>query len=198
MEPVDSIKEKEDCYDDACFIETYTGRKFYPLSDEPDFHAEDIAHALAMCCRYNGHGRHFYSVAEHSVIVALLMKDLHLGDPWEGLFHDATEAYLSDIPAPFKQLLPDWKKFDVMLEAKLRDHYALPPAKTEGCKEADWLALFIEAWLLLPDRGECFQDPGGFRPRALRLVEQDGWRPLWLDPADAENAWLRLYHELRS
>jgi hypothetical protein len=190
--------ESQDCYADACFIETYTGRKFYPMADEPEFDVEDIAHSLSMICRYNGHGRHFMSVAEHSVLVALVMKELRLGNPWEGLFHDATEAYLSDIPAPFKQLLPDWKKLDVMLESKLRDNFMLPTTKTAGCKEADWLVLFMEAWLLLPDRGECFKDPLNMRQRAINLVEKDGWRPLWLDPKDAKNAWLRMYNDLRS
>lgn len=183
---------------EACFIETHSGIRFNPYAEEPEFNIDDIAHGLSMCCRYNGQARRFLSVAEHSVIVALLMKDLHLGDPWEGLFHDATEAYLSDVPAPLKKLLPDWQRLDSHVESRLRDHFMLPTEKTAGCKEADWLALFIEAWLIMPSRGEAFADPLGLRQRAIDLVEKEGWRPLWLDPKDAKNAWLRMYHDLRA
>ena len=109
-------------HDDAHFdfIETYTGLHFYPYHGCPQFNILDIAHALSMCTRYNGHASKFYSVAEHSVMVANIMETFGTGDPLEGLMHDATEAYLSDVPAPFKKHLPDWQKFDEQLETKLR------------------------------------------------------------------------------
>ena len=63
----------------------------------------DIAHALSMLCRFNGHCRHFYSVAEHSVrVAARCPKGLRL----EGLLHDAVEAYLGDVkPLSLSQLI---------------------------------------------------------------------------------------------
>jgi hypothetical protein len=85
------------------WIQTFTGKKIYPLNPEhPDneWDIADIAHSLAMQCRWNGHSRTFYSVAQHSVYVAeVLPPPLKL----VGLLHDAAEAYISDIARPIKR-----------------------------------------------------------------------------------------------
>ena len=175
------------------FIETFTGMKF--SLELPVFSIEDIAHSLSMNCRYNGHCRVFYSVAEHSVLVADIMQFMDLGDPLEGLLHDGTEAYLSDVPAPFKQYLPDWSGIDHKLEDKLRAHFNVGP-KTKGCKTADWIALFIEAYRLLPDQGECFLDPENLRPTAMNLMKDRGWDIDCLTPARAEHWFLRRYQTI--
>lgn len=86
---------------DSRWIQTYTGAAFWPLEPEGcQVRIEDIAHALSLTCRFNGHTRQFYSVAQHSVLVAeLLPEPLRL----YGLLHDASEAYLHDIVRPLKQ-----------------------------------------------------------------------------------------------
>ena len=155
------------------WIETQYGR--FDLSN-PSFDIRDIAHSLSQIARFNGHATRFYSVAEHSLMVSDLMESLGLGDPLEGLLHDASEAYLSDVPAPFKQFLPDWQKVDDSVEKALRSYWRLPERKSPGCKKADWLALFIEAYHLLPSKGEIFFDPAKLRPEALKLIE-NGWTP---------------------
>jgi hypothetical protein len=89
-------------------IQTYTGKQFYPLDvRQEDIDIEDVAHALSMKCRYNGHCRKFYSVAEHSVYVARELECRYPADKnvilW-GLLHDAGEAYLPDTPSPIKHM----------------------------------------------------------------------------------------------
>jgi len=90
-------------------IVTYTGRVVDPLYLNPDkVNIIDIAHSLANQCRFTGHVREFYSVAQHSVLVAeYVMDDLdgssRLG--LSGLLHDASEAYLSDLARPVKHAL---------------------------------------------------------------------------------------------
>lgn len=187
------VPSTEHAKDDG-WIETYTGLPF--RMDAPVFRMEDIAHGLSMMCRYNGHTRHFYSVAEHSVIVSLLMQELDLGDPMEGLLHDATEAYMCDMPRPWKALLPDYVALEHKLETELRDNFHLPTAKTFGCKQADHLALFIESWFLMPGRGTEYGDPFNLRSRAMQLVEKSYWRTLNLLPAEAEAAFLKRYNDL--
>ncbi len=97
------------------YIMTYTGKMFNPFYPyENLICVEDIAHALSMQCRYNGHVNKFYSVAEHSVDVALVLRKLGLPPRTQllGLLHDASEAYLSDISAPIKQCFPEYKKLE--------------------------------------------------------------------------------------
>ena len=84
------------------FIYTFSGVKFYPLDPRPEeIVAEDIAHALANICRFTGHCSRFYSVAQHSVLCSDLVP--HEYKLWAPL-HDASEAYLCDVPRPLKKL----------------------------------------------------------------------------------------------
>lgn len=152
---------------DIPWITTHTGT--FNL-DSPTFDIRDIAHALPMICRFNGQIRDFYSVGQHSLIVCQLMDHLDLGNPLEGLLHDATEAYLSDVPSPFKHRLPDWRAIDDTCERALRAQFGIGE-KTEGCKTADWLALYMEAYAYLPGQGEQLPDPHNLRMQALALMK---------------------------
>ena len=85
-------------------IVTYTGKVFDLLNPKPEMVCiEDIAHSLAYQCRYTGHTREFYSVAQHCVLMAG-NPDLP-GDPMAKLLHDAAETYIGDIARPWKRLL---------------------------------------------------------------------------------------------
>lgn len=85
---------------DTGWIVTYSGKKFHPLAPRiEDLDIVDIAHALSNICRFTGHCRSFYSVAQHSVLAAQYAPDwLKLSM----LLHDASEAYLCDVSRPVK------------------------------------------------------------------------------------------------
>lgn len=94
------------------WIQTHTGRKVFPLwLKASDVCIEDIAHHLSHLCRFTGATKEFYSVAQHSVYVSLQCVDgLKNADDGErnllalcGLLHDASEAYLIDLPRPLKR-----------------------------------------------------------------------------------------------
>ena len=87
------------------FIQTFTGIYFYPLDPRlEDIVIEDIAHALSNQCRFSGHSKHFYSVAQHCVYVSTQCGIHSL----TGLLHDASEAYLVDVPRPIKSEFPNY------------------------------------------------------------------------------------------
>lgn len=87
------------------WMQTFTGRQFWPLDPRPDeVFIHDIAHALANQCRYAGHCRRFYSVAEHSVLLARAFASRE--ERLWALLHDASEAYLVDLPRPVKRYVP--------------------------------------------------------------------------------------------
>lgn len=86
------------------WMQTFTGRQFWPLDprvDEVD--PLDVAHALGYQCRYAGHVRRFYSVAEHCILMSLVMPTRELA--LAALLHDAAEAYVVDVPRPLKRHL---------------------------------------------------------------------------------------------
>lgn len=176
------------------YIHTRRGR-FY--LDSPSFDAESIGHALGNLCRFNGNTRVFYSVAEHCLLVSELMRKVVGGDPFEGLMHDAAEAYLSDVPTPFKRLLPDWQKFETQVETPLRVWAGLPAEKSAACDKADKLALFIEAHYLVHEQGEDFLDPLNARIFAKELLwNSQDWTLHCYQPAQAGYEWLVRYHLL--
>ena len=85
------------------WMQTFTGETFWPLDPrEEEIHVEDIAHALSNQCRFAGHCHEFYSVAQHSVLVSQVVPAASGIMLW-GLFHDASEAYLVDLPRPIKR-----------------------------------------------------------------------------------------------
>jgi uncharacterized protein len=129
------------------WIQTYSGFKFWPLDARPDeVKIEDLAHALSMICRFNGHLERFYSVAEHSVYVSqLVSKENQL---W-GLIHDTAEAYLSDIPSPVKMHLEQFKEIESNLLWVICAHFGLNPAIPPEVKEADMIMLATEKKVLM-------------------------------------------------
>ncbi|TGQ19585.1 hypothetical protein EN860_019680 [Mesorhizobium sp. M00.F.Ca.ET.217.01.1.1] len=122
-------------------MQTFTARQFWPLDARPEeVHIEDIAHALSLQCRYAGHCRNFYSVAEHSVLIARWLVDV--GESVEtalaGLMHDATEAYLVDMPRPVKRSLHEYRIHEAALWRVIAKRYGLPeelPAIVHGADQ---------------------------------------------------------------
>ncbi len=134
----------------STFIETFTGRRFTPLTPIPgDIVIEDIAHALSQQCRFSGHTKEFYSVAEHSVRVSELLESwgcIPMIQLW-GLMHDASEAYLVDIPAPLKhteEFFP-YRRAEARLMVAICRRFGLPVAEPERVRHADATLLATEA-----------------------------------------------------
>src|SRR3954452_17139806 len=109
------------------YLQTVSGRWVNPFDPDPEqLDITDITRALANTCRFGGHCRSFYSVAQHSVIVSELVEQRggDAEDAFAALMHDASEAYLGDMPHPIKHRSPlgaAFKAAEDHLEQAIRD-----------------------------------------------------------------------------
>jgi len=171
-------------------IVTFSGKQMdlNNLGDH-EFDIRDIAHALSMSCRFNGHLRDFYSVAQHSCIISKMVDHSLLG-----LLHDAHEAYTTDMPWPFKNEAPKLKE----IQNKI-DSYLLPEMvgvassdNFKNVKTADIRMGLTEARDLFLSKNEhknfcAYKD--GYRPYDFEI------KP-W-NPKQAECRFLNLYEEYK-
>lgn len=100
-------------------IKTFTGMMFDPLIPDPDkINIRDIAHALSMLCRANGHFRTFYSVGRHCINCAqeAAQRGHSVRVQLACLLHDGSEAYLADVTRPVKQTLPQYLQIEKPLQ----------------------------------------------------------------------------------
>lgn len=134
------------------WIQTVSGVAFDLLNPTPDMiRLSDIAHALSRIPRFNGHTPVPYSVAQHSVHVSTLagMIDGPQG-ALDGLFHDAAEAYIGDMPSPVKALCPQFAMIEARIWRVIADRYGLRTALGGAAGQADRTLLATEAARFFP------------------------------------------------
>lgn len=142
-----------------CWIQTHSGIKFYLLDPNPeDVLLEDISHALSMQCRFTGHTKFFYSVAQHSVLVSKYCDPKYA---LYGLLHDASEAYLSDIASPIKKTLNlnGYKDIERKLQFAIYNKFFLKDEEPPNVKEVDLRMLVTEAHSLMSPLHKDWKDP---------------------------------------
>lgn len=158
------------------WMQTYTGRRFYPLDPRPeDVDIADIAHALSMQCRYNGHVRRFMSVAEHCVLLSRLVAPEHA--LW-ALLHDATEAYVGDMVRPLKLHMPVYRAVEDGVMVAIAQKFSIDPAMPAEVKHADSRILLDERAALLGEPAGDWEVPG--QPFGIEI---QAWSP---DAAELE------------
>lgn len=131
------------------WMQTATGKQFWPIdprAEEVDI--LDIAAALSKQCRYGGHCKWTYSVAQHSVYVSHQVPGEHA---LTALLHDATEAYCVDVPRPLKAFLAGYAAIEARLWAVIAERFGLPEQMPACVHEADNAVLLAEkAQVMLP------------------------------------------------
>lgn len=164
------------------YIMSTTGVKFDVFSYHiDDINIADIAHALSNMCRFAGHVKKFYSVAQHCILVSL-----HSSDPRYGLLHDASEAYLVDIPAPIKKsaAFVEYRKLEHILQNDIYKRFGLD-AKEEPADVhvADQRVCATEIQQLL-----THSFPFPHEPYAMEIIA--------MSPKEAEIAFIQRFNQL--
>ena len=174
------------------YLQTVSGRWVNPFDPDPDqLDIGDIARALANQCRFGGHCRVFYSVAQHSVIVSELVEQRggDAEDVFAALMHDASEAYLGDMPHPLKHRSPlgaAFKEAEEHLERALQAHFRIRDG-VPAIKRADRALLATER--------------RAFSSESWQWPELEGVEPLDIElsawpPDEAARVFLERFHEL--
>lgn len=190
IKPETLVEGEDKCrYDEdrGPYITLYSGGKFYPADCRIDqATVTDIAHALALNCRYNGHVADFYSVAEHCVLVSQLVPEKYA--LW-GLLHDVTEAFVPDIPRPLKPYIHGFQQFEDQIMEQVALRWDLPKEIPPEVKHIDRNIVRTEAEAL-------FSDPPDWLEFYDVVCSPD--RVLGLSPKAAERLWLARYQEITS
>lgn len=168
------------------WISTYTGGRWYPLDPRvEEVKIEDIAHSLSMLCRYNGHCKFFYSVAEHCWLLSYAVPDPY---KLEALLHDGSEAYTSDLPRPFKysDSMSAFRDVEDMNARVVYEFAGLSYPESPVVKEYDRRIVRNEGEVLLP---HCTWF------NSLELVPDI--EIMCNDPRKMEQLYLDRYYELK-
>jgi len=175
------------------WIMTHAGHSF-SYDDEHiesnTYDVQDIAHSLALTCRYGGMTDYHYSVAQHSCLIAQQIW-LETHDPvlcLDGLFHDAEEAYMGDMKTPLKNMMPDFRAMSKKVDKAIRrsfNNVGVPLEMSGIAREYDYRILLDERLALLPD-GELWN------------IQKDGTRPLGVtiqkwSPEMAKGQFLHMF-----
>lgn len=179
---------------DGC-IQTYQGHHFNILKpDIDDIDIIDIAHSLSMLCRYGGHCRAFYSVAQHSYYASWMVRP---EKALAALLHDLTEAYMVDVPRPMKALLPDYKTMELNLGGHIALAFGLPVNAFEDdeIKAADTRLMALEAAVLVT-RPELVWEWAGGRPDGSLFDIDPNFHSM--PPEFVEKLFLTRFMELRT
>lgn len=188
------------------WMQTFTGRAFYPMDPQPgDIDPVDIAHALSLVCRYGGHVKRFYSVAEHCVLIANYLyettgdRDLAL---W-GLLHDAPEAYIGDMVRPLKRSMPAYREVDDKIMTVIAERFGLGAYVTtpDGFPIFGFIPLPVkdaDNRILLTEKAALLSEPEipwhpFFETITPLPVDVIGW-----DPEVAETEYLRLLAQFQA
>jgi len=175
-------------FQDPC-IGTYTGKRIYfgNIKAE-DISIIDIAHSLSHICRFTGHTKEFYSVAQHSVLVS--DHQTTLAEKRAGLLHDATECYLNDLASPLKKYLSGcgYSELENEFHEVINEKYNINDGFTPNIKKVDLQALFTEKRDVLNKPNSDW----GWGDEIMRFEETI----IPLQPKEARALFLKRFEEL--
>jgi 5'-deoxynucleotidase YfbR-like HD superfamily hydrolase len=181
-------------HDNWC--QTYTGKKFsYFHPDLDSVCLEDIAHSLSMQCRFNGHTHTFYSVAEHCWWASHIVSS---ENALQALMHDAGEAYISDIPKPFKLTLGHYVEWVEQLHLDvIGQKFGFDGWFSDEVKDADVeMLIFEREQALRPTEHKWSPYIENYRPYLAQEQGVEVKLHFW-SPGEAKEKFLARFEELK-
>ena len=177
------------------WIQTHCGSAFYPNDPQPaGVLIEDIAHSLSMQCRYAGHCKRFYSVAEHSLLLSRVVSPSFA---LTALLHDATEAYVQDMIRPIKDLFPQYRIMEGRIWLAVAGRFGLSPVIPPEVKIADKRMLVTEVKHLFTNpAGKWREDQVLMEPFSLAAFAPLAQEGLGLAPDKSKELFLARFKEL--
>ena len=179
--------KKKDC------ITTYTGLHMDPLEPSADLICiEDIAHALSLLCRGNGHVKTFWSVGQHCIACAKEAEARKLPERivLACLLHDAGECYMSDVPRPVKQSLPGYREAEDRLLSVIYKKFLGSDLNADEAR----IVKEIDDALLVYDLENLLGEPRQETAPAVHIDLFYGVRPF----AEVEEEYLQLYYRVKN
>lgn len=176
----------------AASIALFGGARFYLLSPrQEDIHITDIGHALAMQCRWTGHCKFHYSVAQHSVYCSYLGSD---EEALDRLMHDASEAYMADMSRPLKHYTDAGKYYmqqEAIVQQAVRTRYGLGP-EPPSVHIADNQMMWTEKEQIMNGPDFSHESQRAIHP----YTGESGIKIERWSPDRAEEEFLRRFNEL--
>jgi 5'-deoxynucleotidase YfbR-like HD superfamily hydrolase len=175
------------------WIETQSGQKVWVIEPTPDtIRIDDIAHALSLLCRFNGHCKRLYTVGEHLLLCDKIYRRRFGKNPLERLqllLHDSPEAYLGDVTRPLKAAMPQYKLWESQMEKTIYQALNIPPPTKETTlriKQVDDIALLTERRDLLSKSGHTWTIKGKPDPKPIKRRK----------PKATKKQFLKLFYKL--
>lgn len=172
----------------------YSGKKWYILDPRPeDVDIKNIAHALSLICRFGGHSKKHYSVADHSVFCRIRAVELWPND-WmlqlHVLLHDASEAFIGDMVRPMKETMPAFCRLEDKTQAAIYRGLGIP---TPTADQYDKIKR-VDNELLMAERRDVINNGG----HAWNIPAEAWDFPISsLGMEKAEETFLKIYGFLR-
>lgn len=175
-------------------IATFSGKWFDILDPQPNqIDIESIAHAESMLCRFTGHTRFHYSVAQHSLLGSYLVPE---ENALEFLLHDASESYIGDMSRPLKHQTAAGDAYQIVefrIMRVIRNKFGLPEKQSEIIHKVDNLMLYTEKNQLMgslewsqESRNAC--ECSSNEAADVKIIE--------MTPREVETQFLIRFHDL--
>ncbi len=176
---------------EKAYIVTYTGKKFHLIEPRiQDVDVIDIAHSLSQQCRWTGHTKHHYSIAQHAYYCSFIGPE---NEAFERLNHDDSEAYMGDMNRPLKHFTdagPAYRKQESVVQSVIHQAFGIPEIEPPSVKIADNIMLYTEKAQIMESIQFEVSNPWIESPVANIVIEE--WTPKY-----AERMFLQRFEELQ-